>query len=166
MDRSTIRLVAHAVLWGAATLVAFGLVSAIIPNPVFGREISPEPVSIVVWLLSAPLAGLVLATYTAGMPTTTSRPLPVGTALAGGGAAIVDPERGSTLGMVGGVAAFLAIGCPVCNKLVLVALGTSGALTIWAPLQPLIGAASIVLLAATAVWRLRIRARGGACLTS
>ncbi|HEY5488873.1 MAG TPA: hypothetical protein VIK00_03465, partial [Candidatus Limnocylindrales bacterium] len=58
---------------------------------------------------------------------------------------------------------FLAIGCPVCNKIALVLLGTSGAMTVFAPIQPILGAASIVLLAGTLTWRFRLRARGGAC---
>jgi len=37
------------------------------------------------------------------------------------------------------VLATFAIGCPICNKLVVALLGVSGALTCWAPLQPLIG---------------------------
>ena len=45
----------------------------------------------------------------------------------------------------------------------LVLLGTSGALTIYAPLQPVIGAVSLALLVGTIVWRFRLRARGGAC---
>jgi hypothetical protein len=71
--------------------------------------------------------------------------------------------RAGRLGTVAGFGAFLAIGCPVCNKLALVLLGTSGALTIWAPLQPILGAASLVLLAATLAWRFRSRRAGGAC---
>jgi hypothetical protein len=46
---------------------------------------------------------------------------------------------------------------------VLVALGASGAMTIWAPLQPIVGAASVALLVATVAWRLRRRAAGDAC---
>ncbi|GAA3974020.1 hypothetical protein GCM10023085_65620 [Actinomadura viridis] len=48
----------------------------------------------------------------------------------------------------------LAVGCPVCNKVVLVLLGTSGALTVWAPLQPWLGALSVGLLGVAAVRRL------------
>ncbi|ONI90952.1 hypothetical protein ALI22I_11035 [Saccharothrix sp. ALI-22-I] len=51
----------------------------------------------------------------------------------------------------------LAVGCPVCNKVVIALLGTSGALGLWAPLQPLLALASLIILA-TAVaarWRLR-----------
>jgi hypothetical protein len=36
-------------------------------------------------------------------------------------------------------------------------------MTVFAPIQPILGAASIVLLAGTLAWRLRLRARGGAC---
>ena len=155
------RFFAWAAVWAAASLVAFGLVSAIIPNPVFGRQIPPEPFAIVVWLLSAPLMGLVVATYTVPAPASPARPLtPAPVAVADA------PERdGSILGTVASLGAFLAIGCPVCNKIALVLLGTSGAMTFYAPLQPVIGAASLALLAGTLAWRMRRRIRGGACAT-
>ncbi len=53
----------------------------------------------------------------------------------------------------GGFLSFLAVGCPICNKLVLVLLGSSGALTYFAPAQLLIGIASIALLG----WALHMR---------
>ncbi|WP_207943473.1 hypothetical protein [Actinomadura sp. KC345] len=42
----------------------------------------------------------------------------------------------------------------MCNEAVLLLLGTSGALTIWAPLQPVVALLSIALLVAAAVRRL------------
>jgi hypothetical protein len=169
-DRS---LVAWSLAWSAAVLVAFGVVAAIIPNPVFGRGIAPEPFAVAVWLASAPLIGLVTATYFAPLPPREAVPLRLGGTGAGATAdaaettATAEPadsdRSGSTLGTVGGMAAFLAIGCPTCNKIALVLLGAGGATTVFGGLQPFIGAASLVLLALTAVWRLRIRARGGAC---
>jgi hypothetical protein len=161
------RFVAWAALWGAASLVAFGLVSAIIPNPVFGRQIPPEPFAIVVWLISAPLMGLVLATYTVPLPASAAVPLGGGatpSATAPSATTASEPARdGSVLGAIAGIGAFLAIGCPVCNKIALVLLGTSGAMSIYAPLQPVIGAASMALLVGTLAWRMRLRMRGGAC---
>ena len=47
-----------------------------------------------------------------------------------------------------------AVGCPVCNKLVVAVLGVSGALTYWAPTQPLLGVLSVGLLAAGLLIRL------------
>ena len=155
------RFFAWAIAWALVSLLAFGLVVAIIPNPIFGRQIPPEPFAIAVWLSSAPLMGLLGATYSApAMPTATATLLmPL----------VLEPARGAsqrqgtTLGTVAGFGAFLAIGCPVCNKVALVLLGTGGAMTVFAPLQPLIGAASLVLLAGTLTWRFRLRARGRAC---
>jgi hypothetical protein len=144
-------------------LVAFGLVSAIVPNPVFGRQIAPEPFAIVVWLVSGLLMGLLAGTYLAPPPAGPAAfPVPGGAVAldAGPGA---EASRTSALGYAGGLAAFLAIGCPVCNKVALVLLGTSGALSLWAPLQPLVGLASVGLLAASLAWRLRVRARGNTC---
>lgn len=60
----------------------------------------------------------------------------------------------------------LAVGCPVCNKLVVGLLGVSGALAVWAPLQPVLGAVSIglILLAIVAKWRSAAEAEGaGSC---
>jgi hypothetical protein len=152
------RFVAHAILWGILSFAALGLVTAILPNPVFGRQIPPEPFAIWVWLLSAPLIGVVMATYTAPPPATAS-PL----VMASPEDAEREERRTGALGTVAGLGAFLAIGCPVCNKVALVLLGWSGAMTVYAPIQPVIGAASLVLLVATLAWRLRSRARGGAC---
>ena len=154
------RFLGWAAVWTVASLLGFGLVAAIIPNPVFGRQIPPGPFAIAVWLASAPLMGLLAATYTAparGASTAPAAPLAFDPGQPAAG------PRGTTLGAVASLGAFLAIGCPVCNKIALVLLGTSGALTVFAPLQPVIGAVSIVLLAGTLGWRLRLRGRGGAC---
>lgn len=149
------RFIAWAVGWSVVSLLAFGVVSAIIPNPVFGREIPPEPFAIWVWIASAPLMGLIGATYTAPPPRVAVETL----------APAPEPGEGTVLGTFASIGAFLAIGCPVCNKVVLLVLGTSGAVTIYAPIQPVIGVASLILLAGALVWRLRARARGGACPT-
>lgn len=157
-DRS---LLTWSALWTLVTLASFGLVTAIIPNPVFGRGVPVEPFAVVVWLASAPLIGMVMATYFAPVPA--SGPIFLGN---GEGLSSGKPyarRDGTTMGSIGGFAAFLAIGCPTCNKIALLLLGASGATSVFAPIQPLIGAASLALLAGTLVWRLRLRARGGGC---
>jgi hypothetical protein len=146
--------VVQAAAWTLASLVAYGVVAAIIPNPVFGRQIPPEPFAIAIWFASAPLMGLLGATYSA--PAATPEAVP----------RVLEPvagRDGTVLGTAASLGAFLAIGCPVCNKVALLLLGASGAMTIFAPLQPVIGAASLMLLVGTLAWRFRLRVSGGAC---
>ncbi len=123
-------------------LVVLGAPAGIIPNPFFIRTIPTRFSDVLFLLLSAPLIGLTLATYVV-------RPHLGG-----------HPDRGTTRVGVGGLVAYFAIACPICNKIVLVALGVSGALNVYAPLQPIIGVISTVLLGATLLWRLRQVQRG------
>jgi len=92
------------------SLLVLGVPTAVIPNPFFIRMIPTEPFNVIVWLVSAPLIGLLIATY--GRP-----PAP----------AVGDRgiERGAGRATLGGVAAFLAIGCPICNKVVVAAVARS-----------------------------------------
>ena len=50
---------------------------------------------------------------------------------------------------------WFAVGCPVCNKIALVVLGYTGALTYFAPLQPVLAVLSVVLLLVVVVVRLK-----------
>ena len=54
----------------------------------------------------------------------------------------------------------LAVGCPVCNKVVIGLVGVSGALGVWAPIQPVLAVASVGVLGAAVVVRWRRRACG------
>lgn len=116
------------------SLLLLGIPTAVIPNPYFIRMTPTETFNFVVWIASAPLIGLLAATYV--------RPPRH---------AAAHPRDDAAVGRatMGGVAAYLAIGCPICNKVVVAALGVSGAMTVFAPIQPLIGVASVALLGAT-----------------
>lgn len=139
----------------AGALLLFGLGVGIIPNPVIARMIEPEPFAIATWIASAPLVGIVVATYL--VSPRASSPAEI-VELRGG-----SLRDGTALGTVGGMATFFAIGCPLCNKIALVLLGTSGAMSIFAPIQPFLAGASLALLAGTVAWRLDLRARGASC---
>jgi len=133
-----------AVLATVGSLLLLGVPTAVIPNPFFIRMTPSETFNLVVWLGSAPLIGLLIATYVRPPSLALNRE---------------QGEPGAARATLGGVAAYLAIGCPICNKVVVAALGVSGALSYFAPLQPIIGAASLALLGSTLAWRLRDRAR-------
>lgn len=131
-----------AILASLATFAAMGLSTAVIPSPFFGRTIPPTSWSMGVLLVTSILAGLLMATY---VRITGPSRLPVG--------ANDRPARG---GMIGGALSFFAIGCPVCNKLVLLALGATGAVKFFAPVQPYLATAGMLLLG----WALLVRLRG------
>lgn len=124
--------VAVAMAATAAVAVVVGVPSAVLANPFFVR-MSPVPWwSYAVWALTAALSGVLAATYVDRRATIA-----------------VAPGRA---GILANVASVLAVGCPVCNKLVVAAVGITGALNVWAPIQPLIGAGSLALLG-WALWR-------------
>lgn len=131
----------------AVSALAIGLPTDVIPNPVFGRQGTPvEPWAVPVLALTAVLSGLLVATYLGSGEG--------GDTVATDDAAALD--RPSRFGGVGGLLSFFAVGCPICNKVVVMALGTSGALTWFAPIQPYLGVVALGLLA----WALRVRLRG------
>ncbi len=119
---------------GAATALVIGLPTDVIPNPVFGRSMGVTWWSYPVLVLTAVLAGLLLATYVRD-----PRPAP--------DASDEGLDRPTRAAGVGGMLSFFAIGCPVCNKLVLIALGSTGAVRWFEPVQPLLALASVALLA-------------------
>jgi hypothetical protein len=125
---------------GAGLLL--GLPTAIIPNPIFGRQIEAPAWSYLAFAVTAVLSGLLLATYV-------REPVPVGATVGEPEVSDEDAKRFT----VGGLLAFFAIGCPTCNKLILLALGTSGAITWFEPVQPLLALAGIGVL----TWALRRR---------
>ncbi len=121
---------------GSALVV--GLPTDVIPNPVFGRSIGVTWWSYPVLVVTALLGGLLLATYVRDDRT-----------------AGAEADRPARVGGVGGALSFFAVGCPVCNKVVIVAIGTVGARRWFEPIQPLLAVASIVLLAVALRARLR-----------
>jgi len=123
--------------WVAAALgavsiaVLIGITTAMIPTPVFGRAVATTWWAWPVLAVTAVLGGLLSATY------------------------VRDPQAPTSegrFGLAGGVLSYFAVGCPVCNKLALLALGYTGALQWFAPVQPFLGVAGMGLLG-YALWR-------------
>lgn len=131
---------------GLVTMLVVALPTAVIPNPIFGRSVETTWWSYPVVIITGILGGLLIATY-------------VREPVQGATEQVEDEkeaDRPLTIGAVGGLVSFFAVGCPVCNKIVLLALGASGAITWFAPIQPYLAVASVVLMA----WALRARLRG------
>lgn len=115
-------------LAAVSTVLVVGIPTVLVPTPVFGREVAVTGWAWPALIVTSVLAGLLAATYVrTGAP-----------------AARDDVSRA---GLVGGFLTYLAVGCPVCNKIALLALGYTGALQWFAPVQPFLAMAGIALLA-------------------
>lgn len=141
----------------AAVVVALlvGIPTGVIETPWYTRMTPVLWWNYPVWVLSSLLTGALAATYVRDA----SVPVPA-------------TEGGKTF--TGTMLSLFAVGCPICNKLVVLALGVSGALTWFAPIQPLLAVASLGLLA-YALWarrraavacRLRVSDAGAATHTA
>ena len=140
---STARLRRPAAFVSAGTMSALvmGVPTDVVDTPFFTRMTPVRWWEVPVLVLTALLTAIWWAT-----------PRPASDSAGPGGARML----GST------VLSGLAIGCPVCNKVIVAALGVSGALGAWAPLQPFVALLSLGL-AATGVF-VRWRAcRGRRC---
>lgn len=111
----------------AITALAIGVPTAVLPTPLFGRAVAVTSWSIPVLITTAVLSGLLVATYIR----TDER---------------VKDDRSLKVGGAGGFFSFIAVGCPVCNKVALLALGSTGAIKFFAPIQPYIAGVGIALL--------------------
>lgn len=121
------------------SLLPLAIATVVIPNALFVRMTPVRVIDYVFLIVSVVLVGVLGATF-----------------------ALPGTEQGTASGAAGGVLSTLAIGCPICNKIVVALLGISGALTYFEPIQPLIGVAGIGLLALSIVARL---SRSAACPT-
>lgn len=134
----TWRFVAASAAATVVIAILIGIPTDVVPNPWYTRMTAIEPEQYVWWAAVSLTGGMLLGTY----------------ALTWGS------RVGRRSGIGGGVLGYLAVGCPICNKLVIAALGTSGALTYFAPLQPALGTAAVLLALAGLIGRLRILAEG------
>lgn len=119
----------RAVPIAALAAVMIGVPADLIDTPVFGRPVPTTWVDYVIWAITSVLIGLVFAIR----------------------APMTEREQSRTIWT--GFVSFLAVGCPVCNQLVVAAIGVSGALSWWSPVQPLVGLAAV----GAALWALRQR---------
>lgn len=122
------------VVAGLAALVV-GVVTGIpvvmIENRWFLRMTPVRPQDYVVWVVSAVLIGLIAGTF------------------------VVTPKTdGASTTAAGGLLSYLAIGCPICNKVAVLLLGVGGALSIFGPAQLLLGLLSVALLSWTLLLRM------------
>lgn len=128
------RFFISAVLGTALIAVAIGIPTDVLPNPRFTRMTPATTSNYFFWVASGALTGALLATYL----------LPRGTR-----------DRIAAASAGSGYLGLLAVGCPVCDKLVVALLGVSGAFNYFAPIQPLLGAAGLAMAGVALMIRFR-----------
>lgn len=121
----------------AAIALVIGVPTALVPTSVFGRMTAAPWWSYTVWMAVSVLVGLAAVSSATTRPTSGRRGLVAASAMT-----------------------VLAVGCPLCNKLVLAVLGSSGALAVWAPLQPVLALAALAIAARACWWALSGEQRG------
>ncbi len=136
-----------AIVAAVLTFLVIGVPTDIVPNPVFGRAVPVRPWEPWVLLATSLLTGLWFGLQRARG----DRP---------------EDEDSSVPTLSAAGLALFAVACPVCNKIVLIALGTTGALGVWQPLQPWLAVVSLVALLASVLYAARRRpCAGGVCST-
>lgn len=144
----TPRQVGAALISSAVFALLIGIATVLIPNPLFARDIAPVWWNYPIWILTAVLTGMLIATYVrpfSQAKTSAAPEVPEG----------AESQRSGRMGLAGGVLAWFAVGCPVCNKIALLALGYSGAITWFTPVQPFLAGAAVILCSVALVIRLK-----------
>lgn len=121
-----------ATVGGLGWLFLSGLPTEMFDTPLFVRMTPVRWWDYPFWVAGAALVGLLAATYVAAPEGEDAR------------ASLTGAQGKKFFG--GGLLSVFAIGCPVCNKLVVLALGAGGALSYFAPVQPILGFLSVALL--------------------
>jgi thiamine transporter ThiT len=106
---------------GAGAFLLFGVVTGLVPNPVYVRMVARTPADYLFLTATATFAGAF--TYQRSLTAD-----PIGDRYAAGG-------------LVGG---FLAFGCPICNAVLLALFSSSALMTHFDPLRPLLGTVSVL----------------------
>ncbi len=112
----------------------FGIVTDLIPNPWFARMVGRTPLDYFFLTANSVLIGAYIAVHIYRKNSTV----------------VCDTATYS-----GGIAGFLAYGCPVCNKLLVLFFGTTTLLTYFEPLRPIFGVISLFLLVGALYFRLK-----------
>jgi hypothetical protein len=119
---------------GASIFVLLGIVTDLIPNPWFVRMIPKTPFDYFFLIMNSVLLGSYIAIHFYKKSVTK----------------ICDTATYS-----GGITGFLAFGCPVCNKILVLLLGTTALITYFEPWRPILGIISIFLLTSAIYFKVR-----------
>ncbi|MFH1752239.1 MAG: hypothetical protein ABH821_04860 [archaeon] len=114
-----------------AFFLLFGVVTNLIPNSLFNRMIETTVLDYFFLVTSSVLLGSYVAVHLYKKNTA---------------------KKCDAVTYSGGVGSFLAFGCPICNKLLVILFGATTLITYFEPYRPVLGFVSIVLLVGALYW--------------
>ncbi len=109
-----------------SVFVAFGIITVLIPNDIFIRMTPVYFYDYIFLVMTSILSGAYIGLWYYTKKTQTKC------------------NYAATGGAVGG---FFSFGCAICNKLLIFLLGVTGVVAYFMPIQPILGVASVTLLA-------------------
>ena len=128
--------VTKGVVAGFGLFVLFGIVTGLVPNPIYERMVPRTPLDYAFLVLTSVL----LAAYVAQRSSLED----------------CDSDACAYAGAAGG---FLAVGCPTCNAILLALFSSSALMTYLDPLRPIFGLVAVVALGGVVYTRYRKHTR-------
>ncbi len=142
MNPQTLKAIGIGVISTIGAFFIFGAPTGLIPNPVFTRMIPSLPLDYVFLALTSVLVGAYAGLHFYGKQENTK-----------------SQNATAYSGVIGGIVAF---GCPICNKVFVMALGTTSVMTYIEPYRPIIGAISVIIMGLAVFVKAR-QVRTGVC---
>jgi len=117
---------------GIALFFLFGIPTDVIPNPWYIRMIEVSALDYVFLIASSVLLGAYIGVHYYKKQAAT---------------------RCKVAAYSGGLGSFLAFGCPICNKLLVLLFGATALMTYLEPYRPVLGFTSMAMLGGAVYWR-------------
>ena len=114
-----LKYVGIALLAFAGFVLLFGIPTALIPTPWFTRMVSARSADYVFLLLNSALIGAYIGVHTYEKHERS--------------------KKGDAMATTGGIANILAVGCPICNKVLVALLGASAVMVYVEPIRVWLG---------------------------
>lgn len=119
---------------GIGFFLLFGIVTDLIPNPWFIRMVGKTSLDYFFLITSSMLLGSYIAVHLQKKN-------------------IAKKCKIATYS--GGAGSFLAFGCPICNKLLVLLFSATALITYFEPYRPMLGFVSVVVLSGALYWRIK-----------
>lgn len=132
--KNKINYVILGILSAIGLFFAFGILTDLIPNPWFTRMIGKNSLDYVFLISSSSIVGAYIGVHFYKKNAA---------------------KKCNAATYSGGIGSFLAFGCPICNKLLVLLFGTAALMAYLEPYRPILGFGSVALAGGALYWRVK-----------